>query len=51
MKFYRSLYGHERSFTEAFSDAVKNRAGYIPEIRRIIEFYEGTKRGVTFWGR
>lgn len=47
--FYRSLYNKERSFTEAFNEAKERRTEYAPEIQRIIEFYEGTKRGVTFW--
>lgn len=49
-RFYRKLYGKDRSFTENFKEAAAHKAEYIPEIQRIIEFYEGTKRGVTFWG-
>ena len=49
-RFYRGLYSKERSFSEAFTEAQSRKAEYIPEIQRIIEFYEGTKRGVTFWG-
>ena len=51
LKFYRELYDHEKSFTEAFNQALNEKNKYIPEIQRIIEFYEGTKRGVTFWGK
>lgn len=50
LKFYREIYSKDRSFTESFAEAVKNRDKYIPEVQHIIEFYEGTKRGVTFWG-
>ena len=49
-RFYRELYSKERRFTEALKEAAANRSEYIPEIQRIIEFYEGSKRGVTFWG-
>lgn len=48
--FYRWLYDKDKRFTDQLNDAINRRAEYIPEIRRIIEFYEGTKRGVTFWG-
>ncbi len=49
-KFYRELYRKDVRFTEAFSEAEGKKSEYIPEIQRIIEFYGGTKRGVTFWG-
>ena len=49
-RFYRELYSKERRFTEALNEAAANKSEYIPEIQRIIEFYEGSKRGVTFWG-
>ena len=48
--FYRELYCKEKSFTESFKEAQNKKSEYIPEIQRIIEFYEGSKRGVTFWG-
>ena len=48
--FYKELYRKERRFTDTFNEAVENKEKYIPEIRHIIEFYQGTKRGVTFWG-
>ena len=49
-RFYRNLYRREVTFTEALKEAVSHKEEYIPEIVKIIEFYEGTKRGVTFWG-
>ena len=49
--FYGELYGKERLFSQAFHAALEKRASYIPEVRRILEFYESTKRGVTFWGK
>ena len=48
--FYRELYSKERRFSDSLAEAVNKKSEYIPEIQRIIEFYEGTKRGVTFWG-
>ena len=50
LKFYREIYSKDKTFTESFNEAVSNKDKYIPEIQRIIEFYEGSKRGVTFWG-
>ena len=48
--FYRELYRKEKRFTDSLNEAIENKAEYIPEIQHIIEFYQGTKRGVTFWG-
>ena len=48
--FYKNLYGKDTTFTAAFNEALSKKSEYISEIQRIIEFYEGTKRGVTFWG-
>lgn len=48
LKFYRELYSG--TFTQSFNEALAHKKEYIPEIQRIIEFYEETKRGVTFWG-
>ena len=50
INFYRELYDKEKRFTDNLNEAVKNKSQYIPEIQKIIEFYEGSKRGVTFWG-
>ena len=50
-RFYRWLYRKDARFTDALNEAVSRKTDYIPEIQRIIEFYEGSKRGVTFWGR
>ena len=49
-KFYRELYSKDKVFTQALKEVISRKAEYIPEIRHIIEFYEGTKRGVTFLG-
>ena len=49
-RFYRELYRKDRSFTASLKDMMTHKEEYIPEIRKILEFYEGTKRGVTFWG-
>ena len=48
--FYRELYGKDKSFTQSFNEALEKKSEYIPEIQHIIEFYQGSKRGVTFWG-
>ncbi|MBR4196476.1 MAG: acyl-ACP--UDP-N-acetylglucosamine O-acyltransferase [Synergistaceae bacterium] len=48
-RFYRNLYRPEVSFTEAMNEILPHKSEYIPEIVRIIDFYAGTKRGVTFW--
>ena len=47
--FYKNLYGKEKRFTDSFNEALNKKSEYIPEIQKIIEFYEGSKRGVTFW--
>ncbi|MCL2010212.1 MAG: acyl-ACP--UDP-N-acetylglucosamine O-acyltransferase [Synergistaceae bacterium] len=49
--FYSELYGKGRLFSRAFQEALEKKASYIPEVQRILEFYEGTQRGVTFWGK
>ncbi len=49
-KFYRELYSKNKVFTQALKEVISRKEEYIPEIQHIIEFYEGTKRGVTFWG-
>ena len=49
-RFYRRLYDKNKRFTESLEEAIANKEKYIPEIRHIIEFYEKSKRGVTFWG-
>jgi len=48
--FYGELYGKERLFSKALQAALEKKSAYIPEVQRILEFYEGTQRGVTFWG-
>lgn len=50
LNFYRELYRKDKLFSESFSEAQNNYEKYIPEIQSIIKFYEGSKRGVTFWG-
>ena len=49
--FYGELYEEEQLFSQALKAALEKKATYIPEIQLILEFYEGTKRGVTFWGK
>jgi UDP-N-acetylglucosamine acyltransferase len=49
--FYQDLYSKERTFTQSFKDALEKKNAFRPEIQSILEFYEGTQRGVTFWGR
>ena len=48
--FYKTLYDKEKRFTDTFSEVLSKKSEYIPEIQKIIEFYENSKRGVTFWG-
>jgi len=49
--FYRELYDKERLFSQSLKEAIGKKSSYIPEIQRILDFYEGTRRGVTFWGK
>ena len=49
-RFYRFLYDKNAVFSERMREAISRKSRYIPEVQRIIEFYEGTERGVTFWG-
>jgi len=49
--FYGELYGKDRLFSQALQAALENKAAFIPEVQHILEFYEGTRRGVTFWGK
>ncbi len=48
--FYRNLYKSGKLFTEALKEAKTQKNDYIPEIQHIIDFYDGSQRGVTFWG-
>jgi UDP-N-acetylglucosamine acyltransferase len=48
--FYRELYAKGKTFRQSLTEALGKRSSYGPEIRHILEFYEETKRGVTFWG-
>ena len=48
--FYGELYKKEQLFSHALKAAQEKKTSYIPEVQRILEFYEGTQRGVTFWG-
>ena len=36
-------------FSQSLKAALEKKASYRPEVQRILEFYEGSKRGVTFW--
>ncbi|MBR0075421.1 MAG: acyl-ACP--UDP-N-acetylglucosamine O-acyltransferase [Synergistaceae bacterium] len=47
--FYRELYDKNKRFTDSLNEAAKNKSDYIPEIQHIIDFYQNSKRGVTFW--
>jgi UDP-N-acetylglucosamine acyltransferase len=51
LAFYRELYDPEQLFTRSLQAALDNRASYCPEVRLILEFYESSTRGVTFWSR
>jgi UDP-N-acetylglucosamine acyltransferase len=51
LAFYRELYGPEKLFTRSLKAALENKASYCPEVRLILEFYEGSTRGVTFWAK
>lgn len=51
LKFYRELYSKDKRFTDSINEAISHKSEYIPEIQKIIEFYEDSKRGVTFWGK
>ena len=48
--FYSELYGKGRLFSQVLQEALVKKAFYAPEVQRILDFYEGTQRGVTFWG-
>ena len=48
--FYRALYSKEKIFTQSLKEMLEKKNTFIPEVRRILEFYEGSKRGVVFWG-
>jgi len=48
--FYDELYRKEKLFSRALQTALENKSAYTPEVQLILEFYEGTQRGVTFWG-
>ncbi|MDR1376114.1 MAG: acyl-ACP--UDP-N-acetylglucosamine O-acyltransferase [Synergistaceae bacterium] len=49
LAFYRRLYGKEKIFTQSLASELEKKASYGPEIQRILEFYERSQRGVTFW--
>ena len=49
--FYRKLYRRGARFSESLKEALAERESCIPEVRAILDFYEGSRRGVTFWGR
>ncbi len=51
LDFYISLYKSGKLFTQALNEAKENINSYIPEIQHIINFYEGSHRGVTFWAK
>ncbi|MDO4785665.1 MAG: acyl-ACP--UDP-N-acetylglucosamine O-acyltransferase [Fretibacterium sp.] len=49
--FYRELYRRDRLFSRSLKEARATREARTPEVRAILDFYEGSRRGVTFWGR
>ncbi|GHS89833.1 acyl-[acyl-carrier-protein]--UDP-N-acetylglucosamine O-acyltransferase [Synergistales bacterium] len=51
LSLYHELYNKKRLFSDSLRDALAKKDSYGPEARRVLEFYEGGKRGVTFWGR
>ena len=48
--FYRELYRRDRRFTDSLEELRGRRDAFIPEVQNVIDFYEGSRRGVTFWG-
>ena len=48
---YRKLYRRDRLFSESLREALADRDACIPEVRAVLDFYEGSRRGVTFWSR
>lgn len=51
LNFYKELYDKHDLFTHNLNKLKERREEFIPEVQRIIDFYEKSKRGVTFWGR
>ena len=49
--FYRELYSDKTLFSQSLRDALAKKTTYSPEVQLILEFYDGTKRGVTFWNK
>ena len=48
--FYRELYRRDCRFTDSLEELRRRRDAFIPEVQNVIDFYEGSRRGVTFWG-
>lgn len=48
--FYRALYDRKKLFSQSLKEALEAKESFTPEIRNILNFYENSKRGVTFWG-
>lgn len=48
--FYRELYDRKKLFSHSLKEALEKKDSFSAEIRSILEFYEKSKRGVTFWG-
>jgi UDP-N-acetylglucosamine acyltransferase len=46
--FYREFYS-SKLLNSQFWERAASRTDLSPEIRRIVEFYRNTKRGVTAW--
>ena len=49
--FYRELYRVDRRFSESLAELRARRDSFIPEVQNALDFYEESRRGVTFWGR
>ncbi|MBR1418778.1 MAG: acyl-ACP--UDP-N-acetylglucosamine O-acyltransferase [Synergistaceae bacterium] len=50
LNFYKELYDKNDLFTHNLNKMRVRRGEFIPEIQHIIDFYDSSKRGVTFWG-
>ena len=48
--FYRELYRRDRRFTDSLEELRGRRDAFILEVQNALDFYEGSQRGVTFWG-
>ncbi|NLL37844.1 MAG: acyl-ACP--UDP-N-acetylglucosamine O-acyltransferase [Fretibacterium sp.] len=49
LNFYRRLYRKDVLFSQSLKEALAEKESLAPELRVILDFYEGSRRGVTFW--